>query len=736
MARPSGSPGTGGLRDYALILPADLQTDQLLEWVRSITAAAPLTFELIASDDGLCHRLRAHEADAEHLVTRLRTLVPGTHVAPDGRQLPTNWTETVELGLAHRQRMLHIPSPDALSASLLAAAQTTASSEIVVVQWIVKPVRPAAPPVRQQRRGRSDDMDWRGLFGLRPAEDLTAERQSKFSEPNYLAVLRVGVRSSDRHRASHLMAGIRAVYASTATTGNRFERVMSGDAGRRIAGAVPPRTFPAALSASELTAVIGWPLGSPHVAGLPQGRTRNLATPRSVPAVGRVLAISTFPGDERPIALAYADAPKHLHVLGPIGTGKTTALINYAVQDVSAGHGLTLIDPKGDLFHGVLDRIPRERATDVIVMDVKVDTAHPVAFNVLDQGDVRVAAESIASLFEHLYPDMRRGVRARAALHRGLHALSTQPDPNLIDLVPLFSNLSRTQPESEWRDQVIAGVTDYEGQSFWQRFENMRPSEQDMWTAPILDRLWQLTERPEIKNVIGQSKSSFTMGDVLHHRRILLVNLAGLGRETASITGTLIINALWDAARTGAAAPSRPHSLFLDEFADFVQLPVSLNELLIKSRSFGLSMVLAHQDLAQLPLDMRSAILANGRSKIVFQTTADDARLMAREFGPLVNDTDFLNLRQFEVLGRVATSDGVSSPVTGVTLPARRPTGLAGRIRANSRQRYGRPLAQVQQDIVQRRTSRNLGDPGSSDNTGGSAPRRPRPTIGGGRLTP
>jgi len=53
----------------------------------------------------------------------------------------------------------------------------------------------------------------------------------------------------------------------------------------------------------------------------------------------------------------------------------------------------------------------------------------------------------------------------------------------------------------------------------------------------------------------------------------------------------------------------------------------------VRSRSYGLSMVLAHQHLDQLPERMRRAVLANARSKVVFQATADDARVLAREFG-------------------------------------------------------------------------------------------------------
>ena len=57
--------------------------------------------------------------------------------------------------------------------------------------------------------------------------------------------------------------------------------------------------------------------------------------------------------------------------------------------------------------------------------------------------------------------------------------------------------------------------------------------------------MWQLNERPEIRNIIGQSESSFSMREAIRQRKILLVNLAGLGVETGRLAGTLLLNAIW-----------------------------------------------------------------------------------------------------------------------------------------------------------------------------------------------
>ena len=189
--------------------------------------------------------------------------------------------------------------------------------------------------------------------------------------------------------------------------------------------------------------------------------------------------------------------------------------------------------------------------------------------------------------------------------------------------------------------------------------------------------------------------------------------------ETGRLAGTLLLNAIWSAVRGGAANPARPTYLFLDEFQDFLNLPVDAESLLVQARSFGLAMVLAHQHLDQLPDSIRSAVLANARSKVVFQTTFDDARVFAREFGRAVSDEDFMSLGAYEVLGRFATGEGISAPVSGVTLPPAEPTGQAGEARTRSRTRYGRDAKDIAADIARRRTPRAAPKP------------RKRPKLGG-----
>jgi type IV secretory pathway TraG/TraD family ATPase VirD4 len=193
------------------------------------------------------------------------------------------------------------------------------------------------------------------------------------------------------------------------------------------------------------------------------------------------------------------------------------------------------------------------------------------------------------------------------------------------------------------------------------------------------------------------------MEDVVRDGKILLINLNGvrIGQQTASIIGTLVMNSVWNAVRT--TKHEKPVILYMDEFQNFVTMPTSPSEMLAQSRSFGLGMVLAHQHTGQLKNELRDAVLANARSKIVFQTTANDARLMAAEFGSQVRMEDFMNLRHREAISRVTTSTGVSAPFTMRTRNLSKPTSNPRYIRELSRSKYGRPVEIVEQSIEVRR---------------------------------
>src|SRR6185437_2683563 len=99
--------------------------------------------------------------------------------------------------------------------------------------------------------------------------------------------------------------------------------VVRNLAGRHLPLVIPPSL----LNAAELAMLLGIPTGDVALPGLRFGGSRQLAPSVDIPRAGRVVAQSTYPGAERPLALSVTDSLRHLHVIGPTDVGKSTLLL-------------------------------------------------------------------------------------------------------------------------------------------------------------------------------------------------------------------------------------------------------------------------------------------------------------------------------------------------------------------------------------------------------------------------
>lgn len=711
-------------RSYRLAFPTDLDPERVTAWIRSISGTLrpgpgrhfhglpTVVLEIWSSNRGIVHRIKVPWQYEPYIRPKLESLVPGIRLIAEDEYPRRIWVYALEAGLKNSSRQLRVYNPTDLSTSILANFGTLTEDETLMMQWVVSPAMPEHKPVYKQASAEAFSVI--GLLtGNLASRDEVEDRRAKLDEPNLLTVLRIAAVASTEVRAQYLVRGVMASLDAARGPATKFYRRFGtkADLQRRLdRGAAPVFHYPVRLSAPELTAVVGWPLNNPLIAGLPATMARYLPSNESIPREGRVIGLSNFPGRERRIAVSYDNALKHMHIMGPTGVGKTVLLANMMRQDMAAGHGVILIENKGDLFNAALNYIPPERLKDVIVMDVN-DTSRPVGFNILRQGDPAIAIDELDLLFQHLYRDSP-SIWMKEMMFHGLHTLALDKRTAFTDLPAL---IAPDEDEIEWSDELRRRATDPQLRNFWQRFENQTRTRQDQIVQPVLSRVWPMA-RSKMVNIFGQSESSFQMTDIVREHKILLVNLANIPRGVATLTGTLLMNALWQAVKTNPQR-ERPNWLYLDEFQDFMEMPVDTEDMLAKSRGFGLGMVLAHQHLSQLSGDMKDAIIANARTKVIFQTNANDARQMANNFGKSVADEDFLHLGRYEAIARIATNEGVSAPLTLTTHAPARGYGNANDVRKASREAYGRNLEDVQKQILDRRRVRD-GTPRRKPNIG------------------
>ena len=145
----------------------------------------------------------------------------------------------------------------------------------------------------------------------------------------------------------------------------------------------------------------------------------------------------------------------------------------------------------------------------------------------------------------------------------------------------------------------------------------------------------------------------------------------------------------WPPAWQAAVPPrearrSRPPGcrLYLDEFHNFLTLPYPMEDMLAEARGYRLSLIIAHQNLAQLPGDLREGISANARNKVFFTCSPEDARALTQHTTPQLTEHDLSHLGGYQAAVRLRV-DGVAVPAFTMrtrSLPPAVP-GRAARVR-------------------------------------------------------
>ena len=684
-------------------------------WQRPFVVRA-FALEVAATSDGIVHHLFAPAAWADIVLAALRAAVPGATADRDDTYSRQRVRVAAEVGQSGWRKPLVSGHADRISSTMLAALQPLGDSERIVVQWVLAPTGPVTMPVvGPSRARRSGPLLARMLQQLvsPPTVDPAAAKaiRAKQAAPLFVASGRIGAVANSPRRAGALVARVAAsLHTANAPSAHLYRAVWPS---HRVARwmyerSAPLLRQPCLLNADELAGLVAWPLGEVSLPGLSLGGPQALAPASDIPRSGRVVLESTYPGMRRALALSLPDSLRHLHVIGPTGVGKSTLLLGLITQDMQAGRGVIVVDPKGDLVSDVLDRVPQERTGDVVVLD-PADEERPVGLNLLARPDEspELVVDQVVSIFHDLYRDSW-GPRTDDILRAALLTLVGVPRMTLAEVPLLLTDPGFRRPlVGRLDDPVALGP-------FWGWYDSLSDGERTAAIGPVMNKLRTFLLRRRLRNILGQAEPAFDFDHALAARSIVLVPLTKglLGEESAALLGSLVVTRMWQAVQARAALlpGERPLTFaYIDEFQDYLHLPVGVEAMLAQARGLGMGLTLAHQHLGQLPGPVREAVLANARSRVIFQVAAADAQALARELAPDVRATDLQSLGRYEVVARLSAGGQVTRPVTAMTLPAPATSGQAGTARLRSRQHYGRDRADVEAAIQARHSGRRGG---------------------------
>lgn len=366
------------------------------------------------------------------------------------------------------------------------------------------------------------------------------------------------------------------------------------------------------------------------------------------------------------------DRRRHIYVVGKTGVGKSTLLENMAIADIEAGRGIAFLDPHGESAEKLLDYIPEERLDDVIYFDPS-DMEYPIAFNPMEQVGTEfrhLVASGIMGVFKKIWVDAW-SARMEYILNNTLLALLELPNSTLLGVLRMFA-------EPPYRKKIVDNLQDPVIKAFWQNeFARYSQKLETEALAAIQNKVGQFVSNPLIRNILGQSRSTINMREIMDTGKIFIVNLSKgkMGEDNSALLGAMIISRLQLAAMSRVDIPEdkrRDFFMYVDEFQNFAT--DSFASILSEARKYHLSLTLAHQYIGQLVTNdgntkVRDAVFGNVGTIITFRVGAADGEFLEKEFMPEFLQNDLVNLAKANIYIKLMI-DGVSSkPFSATTLP-------------------------------------------------------------------
>jgi hypothetical protein len=325
------------------------------------------------------------------------------------------------------------------------------------------------------------------------------------------------------------------------------------------------------------------------------------------------------------------DRRTHMYVIGATGVGKTKFLEFLIRQDIEKRNGFGVIDPHGDLIEDIKDYLilnlsPFELEEKVILID-PTDEEKTVAFNPLEKVEGISSSEISAELvevFKKIWIDSW-GARMEDLLRNTF--ISLIEAELTLDTLPQFLT------DENFRNDALLKVSHPIAKNYFKRFNSLSAKTREEWIESTLNKVNAFLSDDRIREIFSFKKSSFNLREIMDNKKILLLKIdKGKLKENGDLFGSLFLTKIKLSAfsRSNIKKEERiPFYLYIDEFQNFATK--EFIETLSEARKYGLYLILAHQNLSQLPKELQDSILTNCGIQCYFRVCRRDAEILAKE---------------------------------------------------------------------------------------------------------
>jgi type IV secretory pathway TraG/TraD family ATPase VirD4 len=342
-------------------------------------------------------------------------------------------------------------------------------------------------------------------------------------------------------------------------------------------------------------------------------------------------------GPQMPLALPYDVLRRHAAIIGPAGSGKTAGvLVPWIHSALRGGHSVVAIDVKGDLFEDVERYAQQDPFGPLGAAAAKwdfTDPAHSINWDWIaetqDDAEIDAAVTAILGREDHAVGDPYFHRRDAMILRGVLRLLPSITKPGqavtVHDLLALLSNKPRIEQVLNSYPSA-PGVTDLRA-----TLSGLSDSDHSRQISGVVTALGRL----DLAGVAAVTQpSAFRLTDLFNKPALLVVAAPMKGGDAARFLSSMFLNLLAQRLYRRFGQQGTHVFLVIDEAARIVDR-FSFEEVLSISRSAGVSVVLATQDVGQFKDEKeRSAIFSNCATCVWLSGSSPlSAKLMSERLG-------------------------------------------------------------------------------------------------------
>lgn len=461
------------------------------------------------------------------------------------------------------------------------------------------------------------------------------------------------------------------------------------------------------LSTDELASIYHFPNKTVETPNIYWLKAKKAPSPVDSPQEGLYIGDNVYRGTSKKYCILETDRQRHFYIVGQTGVGKSWLLADMALQDIKAGKGVCFIDPH-DTYESILERIPPERVEDVIYFDPSM-TERPMGFNVMecDRDEQKdFVTSSIINLMYKLYDPYKTGIvgpRFEHAIRNIMLTVMTEPGATFIEVVRCLTDPSYVQA-------LLPKISDPMVKRYW---TDQIAQTNEFHKSEVLDyivsKFGRFITNTMMRNIIGQSTSSFNFRKAMDEGKILIINLAKgtIGEENSAFLGLVLIPKILIAAMSRQDTPEEQRKdfyLYVDEFQNFATQDFAV--IMSEARKYHLNLCVANQFISQMDDEVKNAVFGNVGTIASFRVGISDAGFLVKQFSPEFGENDLLNLGTGEIYMKTILKGTPQKPfsVSVAALEKKKPGNpkMAEMIKKLSSLKYGRPRAIVESEIAKR----------------------------------